>query len=843
MKTIFKYFFIINSLSYSQTLNINVFDQISSIPLEGSNVIVSNEKGLEIGASTNKFGNCSFENLEKGKYVVSVGFIGYDEFSKEVIINDLKDYVLNCSLLIKSIIIPELNIISEKNTPYKKLAGAGTVINQKAIKQISPIGTQEILKHVPGIHGFADDGIGNSRISVGIRGLNPRRSSRVLVLEDGVPIQPALYVYPNMYYNPPVERIDGVQVIKGSGVVKYGPQTMGGVINYYTRRPSSSFEGFINLTAGGNGYKSLFTEINGFGTYNLKNAIQFLYKSGNGFRDNNDFEQLNTTMKMNYNFSENKNLYSKFSVNYENSQATYTGLTEYSFENNPTFNPKEDDNFKVFRTSLDLIETEKINQDLIKTRKLFGSFFDRRWWRETDIFVSESNPNVELSHETIEDSFLDDIIRIGNGESNFGILRTFYVLGYEQSYKFNYNKFLSSEFGMRAYWERFIDNKVIGDHPAAREGIYYYEADTYTDSNLNYVYDDGEEFVDINGDGEYNDSEEVIGQSHHYETTALSGFISNNFEFEYYSINSGIRFEIFEQERIDLLNGASYLDKTSFVLLPSIGFITNYELFNFFGGIHRGYTSPSSGALKVSNFAIDSGLDLEAEKSWNKEIGIRATELFSILNLEFSAFHVDIENLVAAGRGTAFKNLGKVETMGTEIASQITFNRYLPKLHFTQTFLKTSIKSGLLDKYSFMGSGDAIDISGNKLPYAPENSILVGFEYDFLDKMNLRVDFNYVGKVFTDFHNIGNNNLRGSWDNIGNIGIKGPVPSYSFINANFSYNLTDNTDLNIVAKNLTDEIYIGSRLHSNPNQTRADLSSGIIPGPRRQINFSIKYSL
>ena len=53
-------------------------------------------------------------------------------------------------------------------------------------------------------------------------------------LEDGIAIQPALYVYPNMYYNPPVERIDGIQVIKGSGTVKFGPQTMGGIVNYYT---------------------------------------------------------------------------------------------------------------------------------------------------------------------------------------------------------------------------------------------------------------------------------------------------------------------------------------------------------------------------------------------------------------------------------------------------------------------------------------------------------------------------------------------------------------------------------------------------------------------------------
>ena len=113
----------------------------------------------------------------------------------------------------------KLEIISNLESDYQRLPGSSSIINERSFKLINPIGTQEILEHVPGINAFSDDGIGNSRISIGIRGLNPRRSSRVLILEDGVPIQPALYVYPNMYYNPPAERISRVEVIKGSGSI------------------------------------------------------------------------------------------------------------------------------------------------------------------------------------------------------------------------------------------------------------------------------------------------------------------------------------------------------------------------------------------------------------------------------------------------------------------------------------------------------------------------------------------------------------------------------------------------------------------------------------------------
>lgn len=789
-----------------------VLESLDKSSLNGANVTIKGS-GEEYGVSTGKTGSFSVGPLSYGEYVIEISYIGFEEYSKKIIIDSKKKLNLEVLMTLQPILMAKLEILSDSETHYQNLPGAATIMNAQTLKLINPIGTQEMLEFVPGINGFSDDGIGNSRISIGIRGLNPRRSSRALILEDGIPIQPALYVYPNMYYNPPSERLDKLEVIKGSASINYGPQTMGGVINYYTKRPRHSFGGLVKITGGENGYGSVFAEVGGWGNKKIKPEIQFLVKQGDGFRENNSFQQLNSTFKLNYKQSATKNIYLKANLNFEDSEATYTGLTEWSFENNPKFNPKENDNFKVFRTAIDLIQTEKISSNITENTTVFMSYFDRRWWRENDLFILATDLNNLESEPVAPTNTFNDLIRTGNGTDNFGILRTFYVAGIEKSYKIDHMAFnlpAKMEVGLRGYWERFIDDRKAGNSVDDREGYYF------TGTVDEPVVSEGQ-------------------QSHHYETTAFSAYVSESISFGKLNIRPGLRFEIFEQERIDRLQGSSYLDKTEYVVLPGIGFSQNFSGVKFFGGVHRGYTPPSSGALKVLNFGENSditGLDLKSEKSWNKEVGLRGT--VSILNFEAALFHLGIENLVAAGRGTAFKNLGKVSNFGIELNGKLRFSNisiFLPNLNFSYTNLSTEIVDGEIAS-NIKAGGAIADLKGNELPYAPKNTLNIGLESIGSKKISFRVDLKYVSEVYTDFENI---------ETTGNKGIKGPVPSYFIYNISSRYNFNSNISIFCSGKNLTDEIYIGSRLHSNPGQEDANVSSGILPGPRRQINFGIEY--
>jgi Fe(3+) dicitrate transport protein len=785
-----------------------VLDSVNSAPIEGAEVNLLRDSKSIKKTRTDKDGKFGFRNLQEGSYQIKTSYFSHSLLEEITIKNG---ETVNIELRISSVrTLDPVHIFNDKY-PFKTLPGTASVLSPKTLQTINPVGTQEILKYVPGVYGAADDGMGNSRVSIGIRGLDPRRSSRVLIMEDGIPIQPALYLYPFMYYNPPAERIHEIEVIKGSAAISYGPQTMGGVINYITSRPRASFGGTSQIITGNNGFLSVFTEAGGWGSATVKPEVQLLYKRANGYRENNDFYQLNGTFKVNFFFNEKKSLYLKYNVNYEDNNATYTGLTEYSFKTNPRFNPKKYDQFVLLRNSLDLIYTHYILSNLTAVTKVYGNIFKRDWWRENDVFVRADTYNgVDIT--PVPWYTPGNLIRVGGGKDNFGNIRKFYVAGVEQAYNWGHKLFgrkSSLETGIRYHWERFEDGKLLGNAPDARSGVYY--------------------IADSTG------APVVFGTSSHYITTALSFFAKEKIHLgQKLTLLPGFRTEIFEQSVVNRLDGNKYQDSTFFVFLPGIGL--NYELgvLNFFAGVHKGYSPPSTSSLLQTIFG-NSGLDVKPEQSWNYELGLRGSKKW--INFETALFLMEIKDVVILGKAGRLRNLGGARTMGVEnlisLKSSV-WSKFLPDLNITYTLLYSEITSGILP--SAVKTGD-VSVAGKELPYAPRHSLVTGLSKEFKERLITRIDLTYVSRVFTDAENLTFTSNRGD---------TGPVPSYYLLDATINYKINKNWKVFAVGKNILDNIYIGSRLHSDPyppssNQNKANTSSGIIPGARRQVSVGFRY--
>ncbi|MEL6443894.1 MAG: TonB-dependent receptor [Bacteroidota bacterium] len=777
------------------------------------------------GAATDVEGRFQL-TLPEGRVVLEVRSIGFATKRIVVVAGSDDARGLRIDLDVAAVEIEGIEVLATRGQAYERLPGTATLVSAADVEQLQPIGTQELLEFVPGVNSAADDGFGNARLSIGIRGLNPRRSSRVLVLEDGIPIQPAVYVYPNMYYNPPVERIDRVEVIKGSSTIRYGPQTMGGVINYITSRPRQSFGGEGQVIVGENGYVSAFGEVGGFGTRDFVPELQLLAKRGDGFRENNGFYQLNATAKATIRVSPQSTLFLKANGNIEDYGATYTGLTEFTFGDDATFNPKDDDTFLVRRAALDAIYNRALSPRLASLTRAYINVFDRRWWRENDVFIRAADLdayNQDPTSVTFVSPFAitdaSEVVRVGNGRNNFGILRTFYAAGVEHTYTWQHSLLGAAselEAGARLHVERFVDDRVLGDATDAREGVY-----TQPDED-----DPDTEVIATNP------AAGVVAKAQNYETAALAVFAQQRMTFGSLQVTPGVRVEAFEQERVDRLQGSTLDDNTTLVVLPGIGM--NYQIgaTNLFGGVHRGFTPPSSGALTIVDFggaADEGGLDVEAEKSWNFELGVRtATPLVAA---EVAGFFLHIDDLVAAGRGTAFRNLGSARTYGLEVAGTVNGGVLgpLPTLHLAYTLLNTEVLDGVIP--SALSNNALADLEGNELPYAPRHTVAVGLSQT-VRGVTARVDARYVSEVFTDFENLDFTTGRGD---------TGPVPDYVVLNASIRVPVGDRLVAQLTGKNLLDEVYIGSRLHSNPRQVTANASSGILPGPRRQLNLSLKY--
>lgn len=116
--------------------------------------------------------------------------------------------------------------------------GARTVIDEAAIQKSGATGLGEAMRAVPGVKVVESTGTGNSdtKLNIGVRGLDPRLSARSTLLLDEVPIAVAPYGQPQASLFPvSIFSVSAIDVVRGGASVRFGPQNVGGVINMKTR--------------------------------------------------------------------------------------------------------------------------------------------------------------------------------------------------------------------------------------------------------------------------------------------------------------------------------------------------------------------------------------------------------------------------------------------------------------------------------------------------------------------------------------------------------------------------------------------------------------------------------
>lgn len=191
---------------------------------------------------------------------------------------------------------------------------------------------REIFSRIPGVTVWENEGSG-IQINVGVRGLSPNRSWELNTRQNGYDISSDVFGYPEAYYNPPMEAVESIQLVRGGASLQFGPQ-FGGMLNYVLKRETQkkfSFE--TQNTTGSYGLFSSYNAIGGtvgkFSYYAYNH-----YRRADGWRENSSYDINNTHAFLGYAFSDRTKLTAEYTrMNYNMQQAG--GLTDEQFRANP----------------------------------------------------------------------------------------------------------------------------------------------------------------------------------------------------------------------------------------------------------------------------------------------------------------------------------------------------------------------------------------------------------------------------------------------------------------------------------------------------------------------------
>lgn len=727
-------------------------------------------------------GKFAFGELAAGKYWLTVTADGFSTERLEAMLPASKELLVT---LRPAQVAVEISVTSNllAGTPdsLSEVPGSIDRIDRRTLESARVFNFSEVLRKVAGVNVRDEEGFG-LRPNIGIRGTNPTRSTKVLLLEDGVPLTYAPYGDNASYYHPPIERYESIEVMKGSGQIAYGPQTIAGVINYVTPNPTMRPTFSLALTGGDRRYfNGSFT---GSGTIARTGILaHYTRKQGDGSRENTHSKLNDVTAKILQTINDRNALTIKFSYYGEDSNLTYSGLTTGEYVANPRSNPFRNDFFYGDRLGFSAAYTTVFSPNASLTTNAYFNRFARDWWRQSSNSGQRPNRlNIDPDCRSMAD--------LNTTCGNEGRLRKYDTYGIEPRFDLNYSggRIFRGELkaGFRLHMERQNRRQLNGDLPTSRDG--------------------------------------AAAEINYRSNFAQSGFVQHRFIFGDLAITPGLRFERIEIDRENHLVTPIARGRTIVnAAIPGIGVAySGLPRTTVFGGVHRGFSPPRAEDIIGNTGTV---VDLEPEKSWNYELGVRSTPL-SGLQLEATAFRLDYENQIvpaslAGGVGSLLTNGGETLQQGFEFSALAESGALFRSRHNVYfrgafTFLPTAEFRGV----RFSSVTPTISVTGNRLPYTPATLATASLGYSHAKGLNAFIENVFVGSQFADDLN--------TIAPIAN-GQRGFIEKQNYWNATVNYAVERlKTTFLVTVKNLTDITGI------------VDRSRGILPSMGRTAQAGVK---
>lgn len=645
---------------------------------------------------------------------------------------------------------------------------------------------RQVLAKVPGIHIWESDPSG-IQIGIAARGLSPNRSWEFNTRQNGYDIAADPFGYPEAYYNPQLQAVQRIEIIRGQGALQYGPQ-FGGLVNYILKNGSEMnkpFEFETQQTIGSNGLINSFNAIGGK-KGKLHYYTFFDQRNGEGWRNNSQFYTKSGFGTMTYAITNKLSLAVEMMHSNIRSQQP-GGLTDTQIKQDAQQSFRSRNWFDITWSTPAISLNYQINDESLWNTKLFGTIGDRN----SVGFLQPINILDSINASTKQ--FNKRVVNLDQYR-NYGLesrILTSYFLGKMKH---------TISGGIRLYTgstHRLADGKGTtgSDYDVTVSGFYPRDV-TFNSNNA-------------------------------------ATFIENIFRLsDRLYIIPGLRYEWLEGSAsgrnginsngiaINLQN----ITRSRSFLLAGIGseyhITKNTEFYTNFSQAYRPIQFANLQAPPTTD-VVDP--DLKDAKGYNFDLGYRG-KVKQFLQFDISGFYLQYNNRVGTITPTGttnrlITNVGASSSKGIE--SYFEFN---PVRAFS---ISENTDFLFFTSYSYTDarySGDHKDANtkGKKVENAPSTILRSGISFGYKAFL-FTTQISAVGSTFSDANNTNTPSVNGN---------TGLIPSYNLTDLTASYKFSKSMNLKAGINNLFDKRYFTRRAGGYPGP-------GALPADGRTFFVSI----
>lgn len=647
-------------------------------------------------------------------------------------------------------------LFSGKKTEVLKLS--------KTMLSLSEKHGRQIFSKIPGAFIYDMDGTGN-QLNISMRGLDAHRSWEFNLRKDGIITNSDMYGYPASHYNIPMEAVDRIEIVRGTGALQYGAQ-FGGSINYVSKQPDSTKKIAFEST----------NTIGSYGLFSTYNAVsgksgKFRYnawmnkKGSDGYRENGSSQYNAEAISLFFDISKKMTL--KVEWTHSNYLIRLAGpLTDTQFNENPQSATRSRNYYNPNIHIPSVTYTWKFRTPT--TLQLTSS-----------AVIGARNSVLFDKPATVRDSISSVSMQYNNRQVDIDNFNS-YTAEVRVLHSYSLFKQLSSFTAGIQYMNNDLHRRQLGKGTTGSD----YDLELATPG---------------------------WGRDLHYRTLNMAFFIENHWALSSrFSVNTGMRLENGETH---MLGSTTYYSDAQLPArirhqFPLLGISAQYKISpatEAYGGYSNAYRPVIFKDIIPTSVYEVTDKNLKDAFGYNLELGVRGHH--KEFSWDATAFHIQYNNRLGTLAQQDDKNnlivfrtnIGNSKTYGLELAIEQQVK--LASKTFLSLFTATSYMDARYTS-AILRSGNAnIDVSGNKVESTPQWISRNGITFRYA-AWSLSGLYSYTSGSFADALNTVDASSTGA---------TGYVPAYQLIDCHLAVRLNEQIQLQFNINNLLDEHYFTKR--------------------------------